>query len=329
MSLYVNRFRRFENSYSYGYDFLIPDLTVWDNGVKQFINMLISEGSTRPVSFSAPITNDYGNTFTSIGTITPDTQGKYDRDGRLNYCVDLVLYNKTLQPPFMIDIPTSMSYISYYLDQAENGGASTYDPAALLAKKLSRPTLLKLHDDAAFSECCLQVIAEYYSIKNQKLIIILDDENYDENASAVCRAVYENAPMIKKVRYISYAKDINRLHNNGIFNLFCCPASEKRNIPQDDSILIIDLTDGRLSQIYGHDTIKNLIKHGLMGDFNVFLMDRLDDYVVQNLLKQGDAQAVDAIAYLYINYRGLSQIKPDETTQHNILSSINELLKGE
>lgn len=326
MDLYVNRYRRFENAQSYGYDFLIPNATVWDNQVKQYINMFISERTQRKVSFLAQISNDYGKSFTAIGKITPDTQGKYDRNGRLNYWADVALTDKKPKPPFAIDISASMSWISAFLDKAERGEIPLQsDQSNLIAKKLASPTLLKLHNYTVFAENCLHVVSDYYLSKDKKLLFILDDNDYDESASAVCKAIYENAPFFKTVNYISYTNDITRLCNSGIFNLFCCPASEATSLPQYESYLVIDLVGCNQSQTKGHSMMKDILKCGLMGDFNLYIKEHQDDPSVKKLVRLNNTKALTALTYLYINDRGLLKLRPNEAIENDILKYISEL----
>ncbi len=333
MDAYVNRFRRFENPQSSGYDFLISSPTIWDNKVKQTLNLLITQGTTRRVSFLVPINNDYDNKFITFGTINPDTQGQFDRNGRLNYWVDFAMIDKLPAPPFAVDISLSSDYISDFINQIELSEIPLdYNQSDLIVRKLASPTLLKLHNNTGFAEKCLSGIADYYLYKNKKLVIVLDDNDYDNAAVAVCKAIFENAPISKNVFYISYSNDINRLCYNSDCNLFCCPASERENIPQDDSLLVIDLVDGYISDSViknqysvSQILIKNLIKCGLMADFNLFVQDHLYDPLVNKLYHLKTLKAVTSLAYLYSNFRGLTKLRPNKSSEDLILDFIHKL----
>ncbi len=327
MDVYVNRFRRFESAQSNGYDFLIPDSNVWDRQVKQWVNLFISEGKQRNVSFLAPISNDYGKKFVSFGTIKPDTEGKYDRNGRLNYWADVALINAFPQPPFALDVPLTLSCISAHLDECERSGVSVQrDLTSLLVRKLSSPALLKLHNNATFADNCLHTIADFYSYRDKRLVIILDDDsNYDKFSATVCKAIFESAPITKQVYYISYTDNIARLFNNSACNLFCVPVSEKNNIPQDKSVLVINLAEGIAIKSAGRPRIKDILKCGLMSDFNLFVSDRKDDHTIAKLLKHNCQKSTASLVYLYTNFRGLIKLKPDDATEANIIDYIRSL----
>ena len=328
MEVFVNRYRRFENAQSNGYDFLISNSNVWDRRIKQWINLFISEKSTRSVSFLTALDNDFDNKFISFGTINPDLQGRYDRNGRLNYWVDLAMIDHLPDPPFAIDAQISSDYVSSFLNKVESNEISVYDdPSNQIVRKLASPTLLKLHNNTDFAEKYLDIIAEYYLFKDKKLVIILDDGNYDQDSVTVCNAIFENSPTFKKVFYISYTNDIARLFNNSPFNLFCCPASERGNIPQDDSLLIIDLVNGYLPQTTGRGLIVNILKCGLMSDFNLFIREHNSDPVINKLYRAYTPNSITALVYLYINNRGLVKFRP-HNNENAILEYLSKI-KGE
>lgn len=326
MNVYVNRFKRFENTQSHGYDFLIPDNDIWDGRVKQWINMFISEGKQRHVRFLTPINNNCESNFISLGTITPDTEGKYDRDGRLNYCVDIALIGSLPHPPFALDVQMSSNCISAYLDKCEsNTFATRYEYASLLAKKLASPPLLKLHNSSGKAEEYLHTVADYYLSKGKKLVIVLnDDSNYDELSFAVCNAIFENAPLTKSVYYITYTDNIDRLCNNSKCNLFCVPSTERKNIPQDKSVLVIDLVEGTSTRATNMTLMKDIIKCGLISDFNTFVNDHRYDPTIEKLLKLNCINSVTSLVYLYINYRELSKLRPDAVSETIIMKYISE-----
>jgi hypothetical protein len=114
----------------------------------------------------------------------------------------------------------SSNCISAYLDKCQSNTIPTrYDFASLLAKKLASPPLLKLHNSSEKSEEYLQTVADYYLSKGKKLVIVLnDDSNYDKLSFAVCKAIFENAPLTKSVYYITYTDNIERLCNNSKCN---------------------------------------------------------------------------------------------------------------
>ena len=330
MDVYVNRYRRFETAQSYGYDFLIPDNNVWDKQIKQWINLFITEGTQRNISFLAPVGNDYGKKFISFGTIKPDTEGRYDRDGRLNYWADLALIESNPKPVFTFDVQAVLNSISAHLDECESTNvAIPRDAASFLSQKRSSPPLLKLHDNPAAADAFLRTIADYYLFKDKKLVVILeDDSNYDKYSTAVCKAIFENAPSTKSVFYISYTNDLNRLHNSGVFNLFCVPASERKNIPQDKAIHVIDLVAGNCTRPSSSSTLASIIKYGMTDDFNLFLSEHKNDPTIAALLKVNSAKSVSSLIYLYTNFRGFANLRPEPSTEAAIIKFISDLRKG-